>query len=117
MGDKYGDFAELAAKHEKGVDYKITARPVVGSRILIIAPHGGKTEPGTSRLAKKIAGSDYSLYLFEGKMGSDNLDLHITSHKFDEPYACQMVSNSDTAIGIHGRQDDSKDDCEIYIGG
>jgi len=114
--DKFPNFAALAEVYKKDVDYKICARPVDHSRLLVIAPHGGKIEPRTSRLAKAIAGSEHSLYLFEGIMQSHNKHLHITSHNFDEPCALKMISDCDVAIGIHGRcdRDDKKG---VYLGG
>jgi phage replication-related protein YjqB (UPF0714/DUF867 family) len=53
--------------------------------VAIIAPHGGKIEPGTSEIAAAIAGDDYSLYRFQGLRDRPREELHITSAKFDEP--------------------------------
>ncbi len=116
MTDKFENFESLANAHHEGIDYRVCARPIDGCRLLVIAPHGGKIEKGTSELACAIAGSDHSLYLFEGLMQRNNGHLHITSHNFDEPRALGMVSNCQTAIGIHGRQDAGDATC-IYIGG
>ena len=52
--DTYSCFAELKNHEEQNKDYKISISNV-GSRITIIAPHGGKIEPGTSDIAKRIA--------------------------------------------------------------
>ena len=50
--DRYNCFADLANHEERNKDYKISARDI-GSNITIIAPHGGKIEPGTSDIARK----------------------------------------------------------------
>jgi phage replication-related protein YjqB (UPF0714/DUF867 family) len=56
------------------------------SRIAIIAPHGGGIEPGSSTIARAIAGEDINMYLFEGiKVAKGNAIVHIASHHFDEP--------------------------------
>lgn len=101
MPDTYLDFAELAMHEREGRDYRITSgnRP---SPILIIAPHGGRIEPFTSEIAKLIAGSDYSLYLFEGLKKINYRDLHITSHHFFEPALDKALQFADIVITVHG---------------
>ena len=37
-----------------------------GSLVAIIAPHGGKIEPGTSEIVRSIAAEDYNFCAFEG---------------------------------------------------
>jgi phage replication-related protein YjqB (UPF0714/DUF867 family) len=82
--------------------------------VLIIAPHGGRIERGTSQLAALIAGDEFSLYRFEGfKPLQQNRDLHITSHNFDEPVALRLASRSTITLGIHG----CKGKRAIFVGG
>lgn len=114
--DKFKNFSELKKVFDENVDYKIDEKPVDGSILLVIAPHAGKIEKHTSKLTKKIAGENYSYYLFEGIRDSKNCKLHITSHNFDEPKALAMLGNCEIALGIHGRQDRDDPDT-IYIGG
>ena len=64
--DEYSCFVELAAREERGVDYEICARRKATSRVAVIAPHGGRIEPETSRIAENIAGAEFSLYCFLG---------------------------------------------------
>jgi phage replication-related protein YjqB (UPF0714/DUF867 family) len=66
--DKYFTFAELAAGEDPSA-YRIVSMPR-GSAVAIIAPHGGNIEPGTSELARAVAGQELSLYLFEGRLAS-----------------------------------------------
>ena len=52
--DKYASFALLAEAETEGTDYRIHTAPQP-SPIVIIAPHGGAIEPGTSEIAAAIA--------------------------------------------------------------
>ena len=62
----------------------ITAIERPGSRVLIIAPHGGRIEVGTSELAALIAADEHNLFSFEGlKPRGHNRELHITSRCFE----------------------------------
>lgn len=113
MPDKYLDFADLARNETQGISWRIDKAERPDSSVLIIAPHGGSIERGTSELAASIAGEDYSLYCFEGLKPSNNRDLHITSHRFDEPSALQLTRQATIVLGIHGCQGDEG----IYVGG
>lgn len=113
MSDKYRNFAELAAAEIKTVDYKIKCENRE-SNILIIAPHGGGIEQGTSEIAVAIAGEEFSFYCFEGKKETGNEDLHITSTRFDEPTALELVKQSEIVVAIHGLQEEKE---VIYVGG
>ena len=98
--DTYSCFAELKNHEEQNKDYKISISDV-GSGITIIAPHGGKIEPGTSDIAKQIAAERFNYYCFEGIKTEKNGRLHITSHNFDEPMAVQLISRSQIVVAIH----------------
>lgn len=111
--DRYGSFAELAAHEREAQDYQIRwhTRP---SPYLILAPHGGKIEPGTSEIAEAIAAEHFSFYALEGIKRSHNSDLHITCTHFDEP-ECLRLLQTHTAISIHGLADLKED--YVSIGG
>ena len=49
--DKYGSFDELRRAEREGVDFRIRVMRREAS-VAIIAPHGGKIEPGTSELTE-----------------------------------------------------------------
>lgn len=83
--DRYSNYAHLIEEENEGTDFIIHSLDRSQSGIIVIAPHDGKIEPGTHIIAKKIAQNDFSLYTFNGIKVSSNLDLHITSHNFDEP--------------------------------
>ena len=116
MADKFRSFEKLSAVYSDGKDFRIFSRTVEGSRFLIMAPHGGKIEIGTSELATLTAGDDHSLYYFEGLMAKSNRNLHITSHNFFEKTLDDLLGKHEYAIGFHSRQD-YDDPKTIYLGG
>lgn len=111
--DTYNGFNDLKKYEELNKDYKISIRDA-GSPITIIAPHGGKIEPGTSDIAKNIAKKNYNCYCFEGIKKRNNTSLHITSHKFDEPNALNLIKRSKIVVAIHAC---TGDDSLVYLGG
>ena len=62
----YRDFAELSETESEGIDFCISVVKRDGSNTVIVAPHGGAIEPGTSEVAKEVANNDLSLAIFEG---------------------------------------------------
>lgn len=116
MPDRFGSYEELSKVYANGVDFSIMSRPVEGSNLLVMAPHGGKIEPLTSELAARVAGASHSLYLFEGCMKSKNKDLHITSHMFFEPALDSLLNEHRSALAFHGRRNDG-DSETIFLGG
>jgi phage replication-related protein YjqB (UPF0714/DUF867 family) len=71
-------------------------------------------EMGTSEIADLIAGSDYNLFCFEGlKSPHRNLDLHITSHRFDHPECLALVAPCEIVVSVHGCRGQSR----IFVGG
>ena len=116
MQDKYTSFAALEAGGEiADRDYNITVRERPQSGVLIVAPHGGSIEIGTTELADLIAGDDYSLFAFNGlKLRGRNRDLHITSHHFDHPECVALAARHAVVLGVHGCKGDSS---QLYVGG
>jgi len=112
MTDRYHNFEQLKKKERPDHFTIFEHRGSTG--VAIIAPHGGGIETGTSEIAKGIAGQEHTLYCFEGKRPSKNGDLHITSTKFDEPNAIEIVKQADKVVAIHGCAD-KKD--VIYLSG
>jgi phage replication-related protein YjqB (UPF0714/DUF867 family) len=113
MPDKYESFAELAAREADGRDYRVRALVRSTSSLVVLAPHGGGIEIGTSELAERVAGSEHSLFVFEGLKPRDNRDLHITSHRFDHPHCLALAAAHDVTLAIHGCRGDSR----IFVGG
>jgi phage replication-related protein YjqB (UPF0714/DUF867 family) len=114
MADKFRTFKELSENRRLGTDYRIRVKDR-GTPFIILAPHGGWIEPGTTEIAEAIAGTDLSFYAFEALKNGSHGDLHITSHRFDEPQALDAVGRSQTAVAIHGRRDQGND--AVWLGG
>jgi phage replication-related protein YjqB (UPF0714/DUF867 family) len=108
-------FADLEKQFTEGVHFCKTTRDR-GGTVLILAPHGGGIERGTSELARSIAGDDLSFYLFEGLMPTarQSQALHITSTRFDEPRCLKLISKFQKALAIHGC---GGKEPMIYVGG
>jgi phage replication-related protein YjqB (UPF0714/DUF867 family) len=99
----YQSYADLAKAQVEGTDYEIYVRTNVASSVAVIAPHGGHIEQPTSEIARAVAGTEFNLYLFEGIRATGNYtDLHLTSHRFDEPRCLELLSNCDHVVAIHG---------------
>ena len=103
MTDTYRCFADLLEHNREGVDFHRTCIDR-GGPVLVLAPHGGRIERGTSELASAIAGDDFSLYLFEGKKSTarESKVLHITSANFDDPLCLELIQKFPKAVAIHG---------------
>lgn len=112
MADKYATFGELKHTEPAGA-YRIEVHDV-GSRVAILAPHGGGIEPGTSELSRAVARDDLSLYLFEGVKMQANSDLHITSTRIDEPHCLQLLNSVEVAVTVHGEGGVRE---VVYLGG
>jgi phage replication-related protein YjqB (UPF0714/DUF867 family) len=108
------NFGELASQETEGQDYaiKICLR---NGPVLVMAPHGGKIEPGTTEIAEAIAGSDHSFYTLEGIKADGNGVLHIQSHHFDEPRAVEAVKGAEIVVTVHGHAD--REDGFVMVGG
>ena len=113
--DKYASFAELQAGEILNEDYSVNLRARPGARALIVAPHGGSIEIGTSELAILIAGEDHSLFTFDGhKPRGRNRDLHITSHNFDHPECVALAARHALVLAVHGCKGNVS---QVYVGG
>lgn len=111
--DKYSNFSQLLSSEKKDVDFRRRVKQKK-SGWLILAPHGGGIEPGTSELAIAIARFNHSLYTFEGIKKSDNRALHITSTQFDDPQLLKLLNSTKGTIAIHGCDGNEQ---IAYVGG
>jgi phage replication-related protein YjqB (UPF0714/DUF867 family) len=111
--DGYNSFAELSRHEKEGVDFRINLRSGT-SGIAVVAPHGGGIEPGTTRIARAIAGGEHTFYSFEGLKVSGNKRLHLTSTQFDEPIGINAIKAANAVLAIHGCKEPK---AVIYIGG
>ena len=112
--DKYADFQELSENETEGVDFRVAKRVHETARTAVVAPHGGAIEPGTTELAVSIAGPELNYATFDGLKASGNVDLHITSTRFDEPRCVEIVARSSYVLTVHGEGSLAE---VAYIGG
>ena len=111
---KYRSYAELARQEVQGRDYRVRVSARERSPVLVVAPHGGLIEDGTSEIALAIAGRDHNVFSFEGmKPHGANRDLHITSHLFDHPECMALAARCDYVLAVHGCRGDSR----VHVGG
>ncbi|NGY84957.1 hypothetical protein F6Y03_31030 [Bacillus megaterium] len=110
MADLYANYAELSAVKVEGQDYQVRFEDN-GSDILILSPHAGSIESGSTELIQAITDDmdKWNWYLFEGMQSSNNSELHITSTNFDEPRALNMLSKASRSVSIHGKSGDIAD--------
>lgn len=113
--DTYSSYAQLAEKEREETDYRVRVIPRQNATLVIIAPHGGAIEKGTSEIALAVAGEDFSCVLFEGIKPNKNGVLHITSANFDEPRCCGLVGKARQTLAIHGEK--NPDEKIVFLGG
>ncbi len=113
--DKYANYHELKQGEREGKDYRISVRESSSASVIaVIAPHGGRIEPGATEIADKVAGTDYLFYSFEGLKPTGNARLHIASVHFDEPRAVKIVNRADVVLAVHGCEGNDE---VVYVGG
>lgn len=112
--DVYRNFVHLAETEREGVDFRVELVKREGATTVILAPHGGRIEPGTSEVARAIAGAELSLAVFEGTKPKGNACLHITSTNFDEPRCLELVQATNNVVAIHG---EGSQEPVVYLGG
>ena len=112
------------------------ARTAEGPRTVILAPHGGGIERGTSELCLAVAGYHpanlpitppagvtYDYWMFEGVREGGNADLHVTSTGCDDLVAVSLCGGALSALSLHGFKPDNAhpprppDERVVLIGG
>ncbi|MFE3202352.1 poly-gamma-glutamate hydrolase family protein [Embleya sp. NPDC059237] len=82
-------------------------------QFVILAPHGGGIERGTSEICLALAGYRpdtlkprggpvFDYWMFEGLREDGNDRLHVTSSHCDDPVACSLVGGMRHAVSLHG---------------
>lgn len=112
--DKYQSMTQLESETVEGVDWKKDTRDN-GTKVLIVAPHGGNIEQGTTEATKALAQKgNYDYFSFEAIRPKNNTELHVTSTHYDDPTLNQMIKNRTATISIHGAAGTNQ---IIYLGG
>jgi phage replication-related protein YjqB (UPF0714/DUF867 family) len=126
------DYARRHRRHERFDD--TLARTDETPKTVILAPHGGGIERGTSELCLAVAGYHpanlpqvppagvtYDYWMFEGVREDDNRKLHVTSTGCDDDMAVSLCAGSLNALALHGFRpeppDFSEDDQVVLVGG
>lgn len=102
--DTYPDFTALRAANTEGLDYSREFYDR-GSKVAVFAIHGGDIETATARVARRVAGKDFNLYIFNGWHGRSNGDLHITAVNFDDADSVRLATASVLGIALHAQTD------------
>jgi phage replication-related protein YjqB (UPF0714/DUF867 family) len=113
MMEKYRRYTQLRTNERENVDFKIDVRQG-GSNVAIIAPHGGKIEPGTTEIATAIADDTHHFYSFVGQKSHRNSDLHMTSVNFNEPKCLRLIAECDFVVAVHGCRGSGQ---RVFLGG
>ncbi|NJH99081.1 hypothetical protein GLV88_01215 [Staphylococcus hyicus] len=112
--DHYGSMTQLMKATKEGVDWKIFTKDEHNPTV-IVAPHGGGIEPGTTEIAGSIAKkANAGFYTFQGIRPQNNSELHVTSINYDEPKAREMIGQSERTVTIHKT---GREGADVYIGG
>jgi phage replication-related protein YjqB (UPF0714/DUF867 family) len=107
------DYARRHRRHERFDDS--LERTGELPKTVILAPHGGGIERGTSELCLAVAGYHptnlpmippagvtYDYWMFEGVRGDDNAPLHVRSIGCDDGVAESLCAGALNAVSLHG---------------
>lgn len=100
MPDTYPSLEELV-RCEPAADFRFVILDR-RSPVTIVAPHGGRIEPGTSQVAQTIVGGEWNFFAFEGLKARGNSALHITSTRFRHPELERLLNCSSVGVSVHG---------------
>ena len=122
------DWARRFHIHERFDDS--LSRTGEAPRTVIIAPHGGGIERGTSELCLAVAGYHpamlpevppagvtYDYWMFEGVRDDDNRFLHVPSIGCDDGMAVSLCAGALNALSLHGFEPDDPADQVVLVGG
>jgi phage replication-related protein YjqB (UPF0714/DUF867 family) len=96
----------LSRKLIPGRDLRIEFGDSKIEQCLLIAPHGGGIEPGTSEIMRAVANlGDWAWYDFAGFLRQGNKEsLHIASTRFNEPTLLALLPQTKFVISFHGAE-------------
>ena len=80
---------------------------------LLIAPHGGGVEPGSSEIMRAVVEvGGWAWYEFAGFLRQGNKEaLHMPSASFDEPTLKSMLPQAGFVIAFHGASESRRTRC------
>lgn len=100
-----------------GRDFRVAFGDTKIDLCLLIAPHGGGIEPGSSEIMRAVAElGGWAWYEFAGFLRQGNkAALHITSIDFDEPTLRSMLPQAGFIVAFHGASESRE--TIVYVGG
>lgn len=107
----------LERKYVPGRDFRIEFGDSNVDRCLLIAPHGGGIEPGTSEIMRAVAElGGWAWYEFAGFLRQGNKEaLHLRSTNFNEPTLLGLLPRTSFVVAFHGANE--SDAPVVYVGG
>jgi phage replication-related protein YjqB (UPF0714/DUF867 family) len=111
-------YAEILSRgHVLGEDFRVEFDDGKIELCLLIAPHGGGIEPGSSEIMRAVVEvGGWAFYEFAGFLRQGNKEaLHITSSDFDEPTLTGMLPKAGFVVAFHGAGE--SEEPIIYVGG
>jgi phage replication-related protein YjqB (UPF0714/DUF867 family) len=111
-------YAEILQRgYVLGRDFRIAFGDSKIELCLLIAPHGGGIEPGSSEIMRAVAEpSGWAWYEFAGFLRQGNKEaLHISSTRFDEPTLKSMLPQAGFVVAFHGASESGEP--IVYVGG
>jgi phage replication-related protein YjqB (UPF0714/DUF867 family) len=113
-----GRYAEILQRgHVLGRDFRVAFGDSKIEHCLLVAPHGGGIEPGTSEILRSfVEVGGWAWYEFAGFLRKGNKEaLHISSTRFDEPTLKSMLPQAGFVITFHGSSESGEP--SVYVGG
>jgi phage replication-related protein YjqB (UPF0714/DUF867 family) len=111
-------YAELLKSgHVLGRDFRVAFGDSKIDRCLLIAPHGGGIEPGSSEIMRAVAElGGWAWYEFAGFLPQGNKEaLRIPSTDFDEPTLKSILPQAGFVVAFHGASESGEP--LVYVGG
>ena len=98
-------------------DFRVAFGDANIEKCLLIAPHGGGIEPGTSEIMRAVVElGGWAWYEFAGYLRRGNKEaLHIASTEFNEPTLLALLPQTEVAATFHGS--DETDRPVVHVGG
>jgi phage replication-related protein YjqB (UPF0714/DUF867 family) len=111
-------YAEILKNgHVLGRDFRVAFGDSKIDRCLLVAPHGGGIEPGSSEIMRAVAeAGGWAWYEFAGFLRQGNKEaLHMASTEFDEPTLLSMLPQAGFVLAFHGANESGEP--LVYVGG
>jgi len=107
----------LKGGHVLGRDFRVAFGDSKIELCLLIAPHGGGIEPGSSEIMRAVVeAGGWAWYEFAGFLRNGNKEaLHISSADFDEPTLRRMLPQAGFIVAFHGASQSGEP--IVHVGG